>query len=101
MGAELKMMQADISDVSAGQEESERQLLAVEQIFAKIREIIGADSISYADLPTAIETAIHNASSLKSFRESNRAELDSQLLGLLLDQPGIGVDRIRAIREAA
>lgn len=101
MGAELKMMKAYILEASAEQEESERQLLAVEQIFAKIREIIGADSISYADLPTAIETAIHNASSLKSFRESNRAELDSQLLGLLLDQPGIGVDRIRAIREAA
>jgi len=85
-------------DLQADQlSEAEQKLLADEQVFARIREVIGADGSAPGDLPGAIETLITLSPTPR--RNVNR-HVDSHLLDLLTEFPQIGVDRIAVLREA-
>jgi len=77
--------------------EAEQKLLADEQVFSRIREVIGADGAAPGDLPGAIETLI--TLSPEPRRNGNR-NVDTHLLDLLTEFPQIGVERIAVLREA-
>ena len=79
--------------------EAEQKLLADEQVFARIREVIGADSSENGDLPTAISALVYAADPLSAQRHSLAERLDARLLHLLLDHPEIGLERIAELRE--
>ena len=90
--------------------ESEQRALAAEQIFARLREMLQADSLSNAELPNAVAMLMDKKSEPMEYTQDSigssfecgpqRDGLDSHLLDLLVDFPAIGVERIAVIREA-
>jgi hypothetical protein len=89
--------------------ELERVNLVNEQIFTQLRELVDADGLSNAELPSAISSVIYSRK--ESFSElvaspDTRPSIDGHLLDLALDAwrgeiQGLDPDRIEVIREAA
>jgi hypothetical protein len=79
--------------------EAEQRLLADEQVFSRVREVIGDDGCANGDIPTAISSLIYASETLPANRQGVAERLDARLLGLLLDHPEIGLERIAEIRE--
>ena len=91
-----------VAAAQQSQEEAEQKLLADEQIFAKLREVLGDDSLANGDLPVAVAAVVGRLTLVDpaDVRRENIA-LNSRLLSLLIDYPEVGVERIAAIREVA
>lgn len=100
MHVNLQAKQDHINLLADQVSEAEQRLLADEQVFSRIREVIGADNAANGDLPTAISALLYGGYAITTKREANHA-LGSRLLDLLLDFPEIGVERIAEIKEAA
>jgi hypothetical protein len=100
MRTNLQAKQDHINLLADQVSEAEQRLLADEQVFSRIREVIGADNAANGDLPTAISALLYCGDDFPTKRGANDA-LGSRLLDLLLDFPEIGVERIAEIKEAA
>ncbi|NCD25741.1 MAG: hypothetical protein EOL86_09145 [Deltaproteobacteria bacterium] len=100
LGIDLQGKQEQIGLLADQLSEAEQKLLADEQIFARIREVIEGDGIAPGDLPTAISAKLFAGYPLPSPRAGHGERLDARLLGLLLDHPEIWLERIAEIREA-
>lgn len=88
--------------------ELERVNLANEQIFAQLRELVDAEGLTNAQLPSAIRNTIHASCAPVSFVASTATNpnIDTPLLDLALDAmrgdiKGLTPDRIAALRGGA
>lgn len=86
--------------------DAEQRLLADEQIFARIREVIAGDGIANGDLPTAIGQVLSSGDEVQAKGRGERASVDGHLLDMALDAMrgkiiGLDPDRIAMLREAA
>lgn len=70
------------------------------QVFARVRDIIGDDTMPIGDLPSAIESLGYAADG-HCPRPQTSATLDSQLLDIVLSHPQVPLEHVAAIREAA
>lgn len=71
-----------------------------EQVFARVRDIIGDDTMPIGDLPSAIESLGYAVDGPYP-RPQTSATLDSQLLDIVLSHPQVPLEHVAAIREAA
>lgn len=97
--AKANNLQYRLNAISDQAAEAEQRLLADEQVFARIREVIDGDGVTNGDLPTVIEQMVRRVGGAPL--RLKRPEIDSHLLDLLVDFPQIGVERIAVLREAA
>lgn len=70
-----------------------------EQVFARVRDIIGDDTMPIGDLPSAIESLGYAVDGPYP-RPQPSATLDSQLLDIVLSHPQVPLEHVAAIREA-
>ncbi len=97
--AKANNLQYRLNATSDQAAEAEQRLLADEQVFARIREVIDGDGVTNGDLPTVIEQMVRRVGGAPL--RLKRPEIDSHLLDLLVEFPQIGVERIAVLREAA
>lgn len=106
-GKTIEHLEAAVSASAEQLSESERKLLAIDQVFERIREILGADSCPVADIPSAILARIGcDIKGIRKISAPNLICIDSYLLDLALDAmrgkiTGLDPDRIAMLREAA
>jgi len=107
-GTTINCLTGQVSASSDQLSDIEQKLLVYEQIFARIREVIGNDEVANEDLPAIVAKSIEPYSFEPvpiSIGKITHA-IDGQLLDLALDTlrgkiTGLDPDRIAMIREAA
>lgn len=83
------------------QDEAEQQLLADEQIFAKIREILSDDSLQHGDIPAALE-AWHSSflpATLSCGSCAERLSIDELITTLHLNTDATHDEVVEAVRD--
>lgn len=97
----------DVITLSSDQiSDAEQRLLADEQVFARIREVIGKDGIDNVDIPTILQQFLGCVYDFSVGKRGTKNSVDSHLLDLALDAmrgkiTGLDPDRIAMLREAA
>jgi len=106
MRTNLQAKQDHIGVLADQLSEDEQKRLANEQVFARIREVIGVDDVANGDLPTTIDRIIYDVHGMQMVRRMSNASVDGHLLDMALVAmrgkiTGLDPDRIAMLREAA
>lgn len=98
---ELVRVRSEHAALAEQASEAEQRYLASEQVFAGLREVLGADGARNEELPQVVRERISGVVFGMDRSTVRPTALDSHLLDLLVEFPAIGVERIAVLREAA